>query len=42
MDNVNIFYEALANSDALKEKATKLNEKYNETEEADTGMELTN
>jgi len=35
MENVKKFYDALANSDALKEKAAKLNEKYNETEKAD-------
>ena len=35
MENVKEFYEALANSDALKEKAAKLNEKYNETEKMD-------
>ena len=35
MENVKKFYETLANSETLKEKAAKLNEKYNETEKAD-------
>ena len=35
MENVKKFYDALANSEALKEKAAKLNEKYSETEKAD-------
>ena len=35
MKNVKKFYDALASSDALKEKAAKLNEKYNETEKVD-------
>jgi len=35
MESVKKFYDALASSDALKEKAAKLNEKYNETEKAD-------
>jgi len=35
MENVKKFYEALASSEALKEKAAKLNEKYNETEKMD-------
>ena len=35
MENVKNFYDELASSDALKEKAAKLNEKYNEAEKAD-------
>ena len=35
MENVKKFYETLANSETLKEKAAKLNEKYIETEKAD-------
>ena len=35
MENVKKFYDALASSDALKEKAAKLNEKYIGAEKAD-------
>jgi len=35
MENVKKFYETLASSETLKEKAAKLNEKYNETEKMD-------
>jgi len=35
MENVKKFYDELASSEALKEKAAKLNEKYNETEKMD-------
>jgi len=35
MENVKKFYDALASSETLKEKAAKLNEKYNETEKMD-------
>ena len=35
MENVKNFYDALVSSETLKEKAAKLNEKYNETEKAD-------
>ena len=35
MENAKKFYDALANSETLKEKAAKLNEKYNGAEKAD-------
>ena len=35
MENVKKFYKTLANSETLKEKAAKLNEKYNEAQKTD-------